>query len=264
MTVMLRKALWDIRWTAFWFAAGGAGYTLLVALFYPMVRENAKAFQSLVSTYPKGLLQALGYSDITSFSGFMGVESLNLFWPIIIAVFATLGGAALVAKEVEDGTSEIWLSIPATRWKLLLAKMAALGIGLIACAAACALIVELSAVIDNVAVRSAGLVAMAVVMVVFLFTIAAYSGLLSSFTSSRGVAAGISLGITSLFYMMSIVGGLSDQWKRLKDFTIFTAYQPQKALDSGSVDVTALAILLALIIVCVVGALIVFERRDAV
>lgn len=264
MTVMLRKALWDIRWTAFWFAAGGAGYTLLVALFYPMVKEQAKSFESLVSTYPKGLLQALGYTDITTFTGFMGVESLNLFWPIIIAVFATLGGAALVAKEIEDGTSEIWLSIPTTRWKLLLAKMAALGIGLIASAAACAAIVAISAAIDAAAVTTSGLVAMAVVMVAFLFTIAAYSGLLSSLTSSRGIAAGVSLGITSLFYAMWLIGGLSNQWKRLKDFTIFTAYQPQKALETSSVDVMAVGVLLALTTVCVVIALMVFERRDAV
>ena len=54
MTVLLRKALWDLRWTAFWFAVGGAGYTLLVSLFYPMVRNQSEAFVKIVATYPKG------------------------------------------------------------------------------------------------------------------------------------------------------------------------------------------------------------------
>ena len=131
---MLRKALWDLRWTAFWFALAGAGYTLMVSLFFPVVREQSAQFKQLLASYPKGFLAAVGYTDITTFTGYLGTESLNLFWPIIVAVFATLAGASLVAKEVEDGTSEIWLSIPAPRWRLLLAKMTALAVALLAVA----------------------------------------------------------------------------------------------------------------------------------
>jgi ABC-2 type transport system permease protein len=264
MLVMLRKALWDLRWTAFWFGVGGAVYTLLVSFFYPMVREQSKAFTSLVATYPKGLLNALGYTDITTFPGYMGAESLNLFWPIIVAVFATLAGASLVAKEVEDGTSEIWLSIPAERWRLLLGKMGALALALIGIVAMCLIAVELSAVIVSASVSISGLLAMGVVMVAFLVVIAAYTGLLSSVLSSRGAAAGISLGVTVAFYMASLIGGLSDQWQRFKDFSIFTAYKPQKALETGSIDLLPIAILVAISAVCVLLSLYGFQRRDAI
>lgn len=197
MTVMLRKALWDIRWTAFWFAIGGAGYTLLVSLFYPTFRNQSQAISQLIATYPKAMLTALGYTDMTRFSGFIGTESLNLFWPIIIGVFATLAGASLVAKEVEDGTSEIWLSVPAARWRLLLAKMAALALALVGAVAACVAIVAISAALDNATIGASGLLAMGVVMVAFVIVVASYSGLLSSVLSSRGVAAGISFGSVS-------------------------------------------------------------------
>jgi ABC-2 type transport system permease protein len=261
---MLRKALWDLRWTAFWFAVGGAVYTLLVSFFYPMVRQQSKAFASLVATYPKGLLAAIGYTDITTFSGYMGAESLNLFWPIIIAVFATLAGASMVAKEVEDGTSEIWLSVPAQRWRLLLGKMGALGIALVAIVASSLVAVALSAVVASATVSIAGLLAMGVVMFAFLVVIAAYSGLFSSVLSSRGAAAGLSLGVTVVSYMLSLIAGLADQWKSLKDVSIFTAYKPQQALETGSVDVLPIAILLAVSAVCVALALAGFQRRDAV
>lgn len=264
MTRMLRKALWDIRWTAFWFAVGGAGYTLLIAFFYPTVRDQSKAFAELLNAYPKGLLAAVGYTDITTFTGFMGTESLNLFWPIIVGVFATLSGAALVAKEVEDATSEIWLSIPAARWRLLLAKMAALAIGLLGAAVACVAAVAVSALIDGTSVPAAGLLAMGIVMVDFLLVIAGYSALLSSLFSSRGTAAGLSFGVTLAFYLMWLVAGLADRWKPLKDLSIFTAYTPQKALESGSLDALPLAILAAITFVCALGALALFERRDAI
>lgn len=264
MIAMFRKALWDIRWTAFWYAVGGAGYVLLISFFYPIVRQQSQQFAQLLATYPKGILTALGYSNITTFSGYLGGEALNLFWPIIVAVFATLGGASLVAKEIEDGTSETWLSIPAARWRLLLGKMGALALGLLGAVVLCAVAVQVGALVDSASVSVSGLLAMAVVMSAFLLVIAAYSSLLSSFFSSRGIAAGISLGLTLLFYALWLVGGLADSWKALKDFSIFTAYTPQKALESGTVDVLQVLILLAITVVCVAGALSVFQRRDAI
>lgn len=264
MTSMLRKALWDIRWTAFWYAVGGASYVLLLSFFYPMIRQQSQQFAQILANYPKGVLTALGYSNITSFSGYLGGEALNLFWPIIIAVFATLGGASLVAKEVEDGTSEIWLSIPRERWRLLLAKMGALAIGLAGAVVLCAVAVQVGAWIDSATVSVSGLLAMAVVMGAFLLVIAAYSSLLSSLFSSRGVAAGISLGLTLLFYALWLVGGLADSWKALKDLSIWTAYTPQKALESGTVDLLPVVIVLGLAAACVTGSLYAFQRRDAI
>jgi ABC-2 type transport system permease protein len=264
MTVMFRKALWDIRWTAVWFGLGGAGYTLLVALFYPIVRQQTQAFTSLVNSYPKGMLNALGYTDLTSFTGFMGVESLNLFWPIIVAVFATLAGAAVVAQEVETGTSEIWLSVPAQRWRLLLGKMGALAVGLLIAVVMCLAVIVLAAVLDGASVKASGLLAMGGVMSVFLVVIAAYSSLFSSLLSSRGAAAGISFGLTATGYVLYVVSGLADQWKNLKYLSIFTPYQPQKALESGSVDIAPMAILLAVSAICVAGSLVFFQRRDAI
>jgi ABC-2 type transport system permease protein len=264
MTVMLRKALWDLRWTAFWFALGGAAYTFMVSLFYPTIRDQSAQFTRLIASYPKGFLAAVGYTDITTFTGYLGIESLNVFWPVIVAVFAILAGASLVAKEVEDGTSEIWLSVPAPRWRLLLAKMGALAVALLGTVVAGVLVVLLSAVIVGATVSASGLVALGAVMASFLFVIAAYSGFLSSLFSSRGIAAGIALGVTLASYLLWLVGGLSDQWRQLKNLSIFTAYTPQKALETGSIEVAPVAILAAITVACVVSSLLVFQRRDAI
>ncbi|HEY3194795.1 MAG TPA: ABC transporter permease subunit [Candidatus Dormibacteraeota bacterium] len=261
---MLRKSLWDLGWTAFWYAAGGAVYIFAIALFYPTVREQAETFTKLVAVYPKALLAIFGFTDITTYTGFMGTETLNLIWPVVIIVFATLGGSAVVAKEVEDGTAEVLLSVPARRWRLLLAKEIALAIGLVGTVLAAALALVLGAVLVSASVKPEGLLAMAVVMAAFLFTVAAYTSLFSSLTSSRGAAAGMSLGVTVASYLMWVVATLGDSWKWLKNVSIFTAYTPQKALETGSVDLLSIAILIAMTAVCVVLALVAFERRDAV
>jgi ABC-2 type transport system permease protein len=264
MIVMLRKALWDIRWTAFWFAVGGAGYTALVSTFYPIFRDQSRAMTQLIATYPKGMLTALGYTNMTTFTGFIGAESLNLFWPIIVTIFATLAGASFVAKEVEDGTAEIWLSVPAERWRLLLGKMGALAVALLGAVAACLIVVAASATLNNAAVTLGGLMAMGTVMLAFLAAVAAYSGLFSSLMSSRGAAAGTSLGITIAFYAIWLIGGLSDGWRYLKGFSIFTAYSPQKALESGSLDPVSIGALLVIVAICALFSMVAFQRRDAI
>ena len=177
---------------------------------------------------------------------------------------STCRPASLVAKEVEDGTSEIWLSIPASRWRLLLAKMTALAVALLGVVVAGVLGVQLSAVLVGATVSATGLLALGAVMTAFLFVIAAYSGLLSSMFSSRGVASGIAFGITLASYVVWLVGGLSDQWRQLKNLSIFTAYTPQKALETGSIDATSLGIVVAITVVCVLASLLTFQRRDAI
>lgn len=261
---MLRKALWDLRWTAPAYAAGGAGYTFLVASFYPMVRAQAEQFQKLLAAYPKGMLVALGYTDFTSYAGYLSVESLNLFWPVIVLTFATLAGAALVAKEVEDGTTEVWLSVPEERWRLLAAKFAALAAGLLLCVVATVATIGIFGAAVGVTLRPAGLLALGVNLAALTFVVAAYSGLASALLSSRGLAAGVSLGVTFLSYAMYVVSKLSSGWQHARDFSIFTAYRPQSALESGRVEPLEAGLLLLATGACVVLALVAFQRRDAV
>ena len=264
MIVMLRKALWDLRWSILWYSAGGAGYTLLVSLVYPTVRAQSETFSKLVATYPKGLLSALGYTSMTTFSGYLGAQSLNVFWPIIVLVFGTLAGAALVAKEIEDGTSEMWLSVPAPRWKLLLAKMVAVAIGVLVAVAVLEIAIVLAAVMDQATVTGSGMLAMAIVMVAFLISITGYSAALSAWSNSRSKAAGLAFAITLAFYMLWLIGGLSDKLSMLKGLSIFTAYTPQHALETGSLSLPPLAALIGIALLCTGLALFRFQRRDAI
>src|SRR5205807_1750873 len=52
-------------------------------------------------------------------------------------------------------------------------------------------------------------------------------------------------------------------WKWLKQFSLFTAYTPQKAIE-GQIDVVALGVLVLITGLCTLGAIVAFERRDAV
>jgi ABC-2 type transport system permease protein len=262
--VMLRRALKDLRWTVAWYAGGLAIFVLVMMGFYPTVRANAEEFQRMLSAYPKAFMEAFGVTDFTTPAGFIGAEVLSVLWPLIAAIFAILAGAATVALEVERGTIDLWLSVPERRWRLLLAKVGALlaGIALITAATLAALVLGAAWVGERFTVS--GLLAAGVVLTSFGIAVGGYAVLCSSFSSDRGKAAGLAAALTLVFYMASIIAGLSERWSWLERVTIFTAYQPQRALETGQVPLAGTLALLAIGAACVAGAAAIFERRSIV
>jgi ABC-2 type transport system permease protein len=99
-------------------------------------------------------------------------------------------------------------------------------------------------------------------MTAFVLVVAAYSALFSAFSSDRGRAAGLAGGLSLAFYLAWVVSRINPDWSWLGKLSIFTAYEPQRALESGHVDVAGVGALLALAAVAAAIALVRFQRRD--
>ena len=262
MTPMLRKAVWDLRWTTLWYGLVAVLYTAVIVAYYPYARDNAASLKQIIETYPRSLMDAFGITDLTSFSGFLGGEVFNVIWPVLMAAFAITAGSALVAREVEEGTADLWLSVPAARPVLLGGKLLALGLAVLALVAASLLPVALGAWLLGASVTAGGVLAMGVAMAAFVLAVAGYSALVSAFSSDRGRAAGLAGGLSLAFYLAWVVSRISPDWRWLEKVSIFTAYEPQRALESGGVDITRVAVLLAHTAAAAGAALLWFQRRD--
>ncbi|HLJ68311.1 MAG TPA: ABC transporter permease subunit [Chloroflexota bacterium] len=259
---MFRRAVNDLRWTAIWYSLGLALYALCMVAFYPSMGKSA-AYQQVLKVWPEELLHVFGISDFGTFAGFMGGELLNLMWPLIAAAFLITVGTATVAQEVERGTIELWLSIPLPRWRLLSSKVVALLTGALALVAATVASIAVGAGIIGESLTVGGLLGLGLELLAFSIAVAGYSAFFSSLSSTRGRAAGLAAGLTVAFYLGFVVAGFSDRWSWLQHFSIFSAYQPQQALATGSADLLGAAALLALGALSAATALLIFERRDA-
>ncbi|HQX63001.1 MAG TPA: ABC transporter permease subunit, partial [Thermomicrobiales bacterium] len=124
--VMFRRWLWSSRWSAIGYGIGAAAYILIIIAFYPTVRANSAQMDQLLKVYPEALKQAFGIANIGTLAGFLGAEVLNIIWPLIVGVFAIMAGSAVVAQEIDNGTVDLWLSVPERRSRLLLGKIVAL------------------------------------------------------------------------------------------------------------------------------------------
>jgi ABC-2 type transport system permease protein len=260
---MFRRALKDLRWMVFWYALGLFLYGLLIMSFYPTVQENAALMEQYMQALPRAMVQAFGVSDMTSIAGFLGGEFLNFMWPLIAGIFLILAGSAIVAREVEQGTIELLLSVPQSRTRLLLAKLAAFVVGLLILVLATIVALGVGAKLVDETLEFENLLALGIVLASFGAAVGGYSVLFSSFSRERGKAAGMAAGLTLAFYLAWVIAGLSDTWEWLKNFSIFSAYKPQLALQNGDVDFFHLVVLGAIGLVCTIVAVIIFRRRDA-
>lgn len=262
--VLIRRAVTDMRWTVLWYAIGLAVYGLFISLYFPAVRDNAGTIEEFLQSFPEALIEAFGISDMSSFSGFLGAEFLNLIWPLIVSIFVIMAGAAVVAQEIERGTAEYWLSVPESRASLLSSKLVSLLAAVIALVLVTMIVIQVGALLVDEQVSMRGLWAMGVVLLAYGVAVGGYAALFSSFASERGKPAGMAAGLTLAFYMLWVLSQLSERWDWLRYLSIFTAYQPQEALATGSIPVVGVLILLLIGLASAAGAIAVFQRRDVI
>ncbi len=213
---------------------------------------------------PRGLIQAFGISDFGSFAGFIGGEFLNVMWPLIVSIFVIMAGAATVAQEIERGTFEFWLSVPESRSRLLWAKLASLLAAIVALVLATVGSLTLGATMIGEALPAKGVLAMTLNLTAFAVAIGGYATLFSSFSNERGRPAAMAAGLTLAFYLLWVIGQLSERWHWLKYLSIFSAYGPQQALMDGQIPGAGIAVLVLAGLVCATVAVAIFQRRDAI
>ncbi len=100
-------------------------------------------------------------------------------------------------------------------------------------------------------------------LVAFPVAVAGYSLLFSSAASERSKVAGLAAVATLGFYLMWVFAALVNGLHWLRFLTIFTAYKPQQALESGTVDWLQIIALLVIGLAGAAGSLVIFQRRDA-
>lgn len=264
---MTWKALRDLRWTAFWYALGLAVYIVLLASFYPTLERQREEFERVLQQYPEFLFRVFGidpqHALFTSFAGFMHAETFGFIWPATALIFVVLSGAATVAQEIERGTAEFWLAVPASRTRLLLSKQVALLLGILFLVLTSALALAASAAAFGGELSARGLAQLIVALTSFLVAFGGLATLASAVTNERSRAAGMVAALILAMYVAWIIAGLTEEARWLRYFSLLTAYDPQAAM-LGELPWYKPALHLVVGLISAIAALAVFARRDIV
>jgi ABC-2 type transport system permease protein len=195
--------------------------------------------------------------------GYITFRYMETTLPLLLSIWPILAGARLVRGEEERGTMDVLLATSQSRARLLLEKVGAHAIALLVIAVLFALGVMAGEAalggghVDFVRALLAGLNLSGLA---FFFGMVAL--LISQLTASRRAAAGWASGLLLLFLLLDITGReVSGSW--LQYLSPFYYYNLNRPLLPGFPDQPLAALLLlGLSVLCLLGSLVLFARRD--
>jgi ABC-2 type transport system permease protein len=106
-----------------------ATWCLLIGLYvasWPAVRSNGQKFDDVLADLPAGMKALIGSAGAFSTAeGYFSAELLALTGPVLVVAMGLLHGTRAVAHDEESGALELLLAQPVTRARVLVERLAA-------------------------------------------------------------------------------------------------------------------------------------------
>jgi ABC-2 type transport system permease protein len=244
--------LQELRQSMLGWSLGLLVYGLFIALLYPLVAlqpvpEFLHAFAMLVGvenavTTPEGWFQAAGFA---------------LILPLALCSLTVWAGSRLIVVDEQNGSLEMLLSYPLSRWRLIFEKFMALVAGVFLLCAALWLVLASVTFAFGLMISSTYLAAACLGLALLTLVFAGLAFYIASYTGRAGYARLLTWGVLLVTYLFGAV------WLHGIGFLRWFSPFYYASLPSGEGNPWLhVIVLLALIGVSVNAAYRGFEQRD--
>lgn len=237
---------------------------LLYVATYEASLNSMQQLQELVKTYPKGLLDAIGLSDLSldTIEKYLNSKHFSLMWPIMAIILAISRGGSQFAGEIQNGTIGLLLSQPVERWRIFAAKYLA---GLIAI-----IVFVVVSTFGSIPLAYAFgfdshpiiLVSAAILLTLFMWSVYSLAVMLSVWANEKGTVYALTGSIMIFMYVVYIVSLLTDSLSGLKYYSLFHYFDTQSVLATGHIGWESYAVFGGLIVATSIAAICRFLQRD--
>jgi ABC-2 type transport system permease protein len=217
-----------VRGTAIAAVALG-GFALMYVVLYPTFAESLGVdIDALLAAYPEALQKAFGIQTLASMEGFLASELYTFVWMLLLGLYFAYSGAGLIAGDVERERMDMLLSLPVSRARVLLEKVASLAVPLVALNVVVPLVVYVGTVAVDYPVDPVDLFVLHALSIPYLLVFAGV-GLVASVVFDRAsLAQRASLGVLAgLFFAESLLTGT--------DYEALGVVSPTRYLDPNAV-----------------------------
>jgi ABC-2 type transport system permease protein len=238
-------------------------YAGTMGIFYPVMKDNMAALDEYMKIFPKEFLAAFGMTGSLGQPGVFFSTYIGIWlWPILAAIVGILAATRPVAADLDRGFLELVISTPMSRRRYL--AIAILGQLVVIVVIA---IATIAGVLLLGAAAGAAFDAGRFVMVIPLATafgcaVAGFATLASVVTLSRGLAAGLTVGLLLAMYLAYVVGQIQPDLDWLLQLSAFGHFDTAAIIDDGVVPLADLALFTAVAMGCWGAAIWSFGRRD--
>jgi ABC-2 type transport system permease protein len=255
----LRERLRAFRW----WCLGTVGFVTLYGSVYPSI-HGLKVLNDLVKNYPQALKGFVGFGgdlNIASGAGYLGTEVFSFWGPIVLLAVAIAAGSSAIAGEEERGTLDLLLSLPVSRARCLLEKLAALVCELLALAFVMWIMLVIVSSAAGMGVSAANLGAATLGVVLFALDFGLLALAIGAATGRRALAIGLSATLAVAADVLNALAPLASWLDSVKVISPYYYYSHGDPLRYG-IDATNTLILLAIAVVFAASAPLLFRRRD--
>lgn len=236
-------------------------FSIIITMYDPI---NVESMQLLLQSLPKEVVNAMNFNLImTTFTGFLASYLYGFLIIVFPMIYIIILANRLVAKHIDNGSMAYLLATPNSRKKVVFTQMIYLVTSIILLMVSLFL---LAYVISEIAYP--GLIDVKAFVILnfgaLLLHLAIGSiAFLSSciFNDSKDSLA-FGAGIPILFFLIQMLSNVGDKLTFLKNFTMFSLFNPQRILEeSTSVPISFAALFLIAALLYTAG-IIIFNKKD--
>ncbi|MBL8130998.1 MAG: ABC transporter permease subunit [Anaerolineae bacterium] len=246
----------------------GIGISLLGGSQF-LVLEDSESLQQiaqLMESMPPFFVQMFGGGDVEYMVSPEGYVASNFFslGLIIFAFYAVIAGLNVIANEEDRGQTDLLLSLPVTRTRLVVEKSAAFALIIVGIAAVVflGLILSISAT-GVLEVRTSRVLESTINILPGSLFVLAFTVMISGLIGNRPLALGITAGFVAVSYFLDTLASLAPDsiMGTLRALSFFRYYDGVFTMRDG-LNLGNIAVLLAASAILFAAGLRFFNRRD--
>ena len=241
-----------------------AGFMIFYMAFFPTMIKDSTALDSIMSSMPKELLQALGLREGLSISTLIGYFTLTFtLIQLAIAIQSANYGFSILTEEERDLTADFLMTKPISRSKVYFSKFIAAFLSLIITAIMVSIGSFIALELFNAGQNYDTLNVLKLLITIPIFQLVFLSmGMLISlfFKKVRSVLS-LSMGLAIGLYVINSVRGIVDS-KILGYFSPYYYFEPGIILKNGEYDWILLFLGFGIITISLIGSYIIYNKRD--
>jgi ABC-2 type transport system permease protein len=231
---------------------------------YEAYSSSGQSINDLMGEIPKSVKAVLGMGDV-DLSTIGGYYSLLFLYILLMAtIHATMLGAAIIAKEERDKTSEFLFVKPVSRNTVITAKLLAAFVNvvifnLVTSVSLLGYIGKLNTNGENI---NGDIISTMVGMFFLQVLFMVIGTALASIKRKPKTAASVATGILLLTYLLSIVIDLNEEIEGLKYFTPFKYFEAANVMFGEGLEMVYIVISVVMIALLTVVTYIFYRKRD--
>ncbi|MCL4261746.1 MAG: ABC transporter permease subunit [Anaerolineae bacterium] len=240
---------------------GVSFYAILYVGLYPSFGDQLALFDMGEMAF----YEALGITDMTSFSGYVASTYVNLA-PILLSIYAILSGSGTLAGEEDEGKLELMVTLPIPRWQIVTAKALATAVALflilvIVGVAAAGILLAIESQIET-PVTAVDMFLSALYMWPLVLAVAMIGLLMGAYMPNRRTAALVTTVIFVASYFGNSLANLYNSVEPIKPVILLTYYDTAPAVLTEGQAIADIAVLVGISLILFLLAVWAFQRRN--